>query len=271
MTPDSTTPSKQASSSLRSSIVRAASIAVLALPPIKGVGLMLEYASRIFSRWNVEVRTKIHGSLIVGNPSLRDGRRLLFTSRYHDVAERAFVRRVLRNGDYAVDLGANIGLYTLLFCKIVGPDGAVTAIEAEPANATMLRRNLALNSYATAIVVEKGASDKCETLPLHLSGTNLGMHSFLQDEGKGDISIVCEPLAGLLQARKPRLMKIDVEGFEFRILQRYFADVDPDRRPEFIMLEDWPDLREGDPVKLCRANGYRVIEKAGPNVMLEQI
>ena len=266
-----TQPSDKTHLSGRGLIVRAFSRIVMALPPVKGVGLMLEYGSRIFSRWNFEVVTRVHGSMIYGNPSITDGRRLLFTSRYHDVAERAFVRRILGPGDYAVDLGANIGLYTLLFCKIVASNGSVTAIEAEPTNAAKLRRNLELNAYANATVVEKGASDKFETLQLHLSGTNLGMHSFLKDEGKGDLSIACEPLAGLLQNRKPRLIKIDVEGFEFRVLRRYFADVLADQRPDFIMLEDWPSLREGDPVKLCCANGYRVIDRAGPNVMLEQI
>lgn len=256
---------------MRNIIVRIASFAVLSLPPVKGLGLVLEYASRIFSGWNIEIPVRIHGSLVMANASIRDGRRLMFTARYHDRDERAFVRSVLRPGDYAVDVGANIGLYTLLFSKLVGPRGHVTAIEAEPANAQSLSRNIDLNGYSNVTVHQKGASDKHETLALHLSQTNLGMHSFVANEGHGDVSIECEPLGHLLTDHKPKLLKIDVEGFEFRVLSRYFADISADLRPQFIMLEDWSALRQGDVVGSCVAHGYRIVRRSGPNLMFEQV
>lgn len=246
-----------------------ASRGVLLLPPIRGLGLVLEYASRACSGINSEIVTRFDGSWMSANPSIVDGRRALFTSRYHDRRERKFVKAILRRGDYAVDLGANVGLYTLLFARLVGDSGLVTAIEAEPNNAARLRYNVALNSYSNVIVEERGASDKVEALQLHISGTNLGMHSFVSNEGCGHVEVQCSPLSDLLIDQAPRLMKIDIEGFEFRVLTRYFAD--KPKLPEYIMLEDWDNLRQGDVLGICKENGYNEVFRFGPNVILKRV
>lgn len=248
-------------------LVSLASRATLSLPPIRGLGILIEHASRVFSGIDREVVTVLDGSKITANPSNTDGRRHLFASRYHDRAERAFVASILRPGDYAIDLGANIGLYSLLFARLVGPSGRVTAIEAEPANAARLRQNLALNSYVHVNVVEQGASDKHEMLTLHLSGTNLGMHSFVVDEGLGDVEVLCAPLSTMIDGRA-RLMKIDIELFEYPVLKRFFADAAP--KPEYILMEVWYAVPEGrDALETCLQNDYEQIASLGTNVVLK--
>ena len=246
-------------------LVSFASRAALAAPPVRGVGIFLEHASRLFSGVDREVVTMFDGSRMSANPSVVDGRRHLFTSRYHDREERAFIKGILRRGDYAVDVGANVGLYTLLFARLAGKGGSVTSIEAEPGNASRLRRNIALNNYRNVTVVERGVSDKFETLKLHLSGTNLGMHSFIADEGRGDVEVQCAPLSSLV-TKRARLMKIDVEGFEFRILKQFFADDAP--KPEYLMFENWKDFGDGDTFTLCEASGYKRLHRFGANEIM---
>src|SRR5215210_7228240 len=62
----------------------------------------------------------------------------------YEVAETLFCESVLRPGDVAVDIGANIGLYTLLFSRLVGEEGRVYAFEPAAENARRLRVNLLL-------------------------------------------------------------------------------------------------------------------------------
>lgn len=252
------------------SITGAVSRITLCIPPIRGVGFALEYLSRAFSFVGNEVTTRFDGSLITASPNSDEGRRLLFTARYRDREERSFVRSVLRPGDYAIDLGANIGLYSLLMGRLVGPAGRVTAIEAEPRNAARLRRNVLLNGYNNIVVVEKGAADDWQTLRLHLSSSNDGMHSFVADEGIGDIEVQCEPLSSLILPRKPRLLKIDIEGFEFPVLARYFAETASDLLPEFMVIEDWEEIRRGDVEGLCRQNGYRLLKRVDANLLMSR-
>jgi len=83
--------------------------------------------------------------------------------------------------------------------------------------------------------------------------------------------VACARLSELVERRKPRLLKIDVEGFEYRVLKRYFQDGAPEREwPEYILLEDLPDLREGESVRLCEENGYSVLHRWEFNVALRR-
>ena len=249
-------------------LVQALSRAALALPPVKGLGLILEYASRAFSRWDIDVPTRLFGSRIYGNPSVTDRRRMLFTARYHDQRERDFVESILRPGDYAIDVGANIGLYTLLFARLVGPSGKVTAIEAEPTNFADLNRNLALNGYANVTAHHKGAAPTRGTLMLHLNDVNLGMHSFVIDQGSGDVEVDCFPLTELVEPIAPRLLKIDIEGFEYPVLAQYFSNAA--LLPDYILLEDWPEARLGDVPQLCLDHGYEKILEYTPNLIFRR-
>ena len=63
----------------------------------------------------------------------------------YEVGETRFCERVLEPGDVALDGGANIGLYSMLFGRLVGEGGRVIAFEPDPVNAGRLRANLELN------------------------------------------------------------------------------------------------------------------------------
>ena len=67
------------------------------------------------------------------------------------VAER------LRPGMVFYDLGANIGLFTLLAARLVGGTGKVFSFEPDSENATRLRRNIERNGFTNVTVVDAGA------------------------------------------------------------------------------------------------------------------
>lgn len=72
----------------------------------------------------------------------------------YEVDETQLCENLLREGDVAIDGGANIGLYSLLFSRLVGEAGRVVAFEPDPTNAERLRRNLALNELSRVEVQE---------------------------------------------------------------------------------------------------------------------
>ena len=56
--------------------------------------------------------------------------------------ETKIVKKLVQRGDVAVDIGANIGYYTLLFSRLVKLSGKVFAFEPEPANFSLLKKNI---------------------------------------------------------------------------------------------------------------------------------
>lgn len=152
---------------------------------------------------------------------------------HHGTYEEGFTRyvaRTLRPGDVAFDVGANVGLFTLLMGTVVGPSGHVVAYEAAPANLALLRDTIAMNYQAGWVdVVPKAAAAAHGSLPFFLSTRFRGNGSLLahddayraafavDDEERADVP--AEPLDVHL-GRFPRisLVKIDVEGGEEQVL-----------------------------------------------------
>jgi FkbM family methyltransferase len=147
--------------------------------------------------------------------------------RPHDVLvasglyELELVRRamsVLREGDVFVDVGAHIGAYTLRAAKRVGESGRVYAVEPDPMNARLLRSAVRMNGFSNVVVIEAAASD--------VEGdAEFWMHP------KGDMSSVGRMWGGIrltkvrtvklskiINEGHVRLVKVDVEGYEDRII-----------------------------------------------------
>lgn len=243
------------------------------LPRIKGLGLILALIANHFKkRASADIELSVFGRRMLLNPSDAISNVLIFTPQWYDYKERKFLRGVVEKGDYIVDIGANIGAYTLIFADLVGVSGAVTAIEAEKNNAQRLTYNVFLNGIDWVLIHNNGVSDKTESLPLLLNvDGNAGAHSFFRQSDKSDAlyqKIDCKPLCYLIENRKARLFKLDIEGFEWRVLCKYFEDVPESLWPEYIFLEDDPKNREDDAVSLCLDHGYRILKRFDYNVFL---
>jgi FkbM family methyltransferase len=72
----------------------------------------------------------------------------------YEVAETRLCERLLKHGDIVIDGGANIGLYSLLFGRLVGSEGRVVAFEPDPVNAARLLHNLELNDLQFVEIAE---------------------------------------------------------------------------------------------------------------------
>jgi FkbM family methyltransferase len=125
----------------------------------------------------------------------------------------------VRPGDVALDVGANIGLYSLALSRAVGPEGRVIAVEPDPDNLKLLRRNLARNGCANVIVVDQALGDRTGVVNLYQHPTNRGMLSTADIFGLGEEAAIPVPMQRADEVftelgLTPRVAKIDVEGQE---------------------------------------------------------
>jgi FkbM family methyltransferase len=135
-----------------------------------------------------------------------------------DFCDMAFVLHVLRKDDLFIDVGANLGSYTILACAAFGARGY--AFEPVPATFEKLVQNVRLNNIEgrvqccnVGIGRERGALD----FTSDLDTTN---HAMAPGEVSGAaISVPVTALDDVLADQAPTLMKIDVEGFEARVLE----------------------------------------------------
>lgn len=134
----------------------------------------------------------------------------------HEVRDMAFVLHLLRTGDHFLDVGANIGSYTVLAGGAAG--ARVTAVEPIPQTFAHLARNVALNGLAGRVnPCMCGLSDHSGTLRFtcDLDCVN---HVLAPGEELPAIEVPVRTLDELVGADTPALIKIDVEGHERAVL-----------------------------------------------------
>jgi FkbM family methyltransferase len=131
--------------------------------------------------------------------------------------ETELFKKQVKKGMTVLDIGAHIGYYTLVAANLVGENGRVFAFEPHPHNFAMLEKNVRINGYKNAILVQKAVSDKSGHIKLFLSeyGT---LHSLLQ-VGKKSIVVEAVTLDEFFDKDcKVDVIKIDVEGAEMLVL-----------------------------------------------------
>lgn len=157
-------------------------------------------------------------------PDLIQSYILLFRVWEPDLTE--FISSRLRRGDVFVDVGANIGYFTLLASRKVGPEGKVVAIDALPSNYAELVYNISLSANRDNVrPVNRAVSDSHGTLRVYAGRPhNLGHATTAPGQRKNlhfEATVPAAPLSDLLQTdeiRGARLLKIDVEGAEPSVL-----------------------------------------------------
>ncbi|GAB3270907.1 FkbM family methyltransferase [Parahaliea aestuarii] len=137
--------------------------------------------------------------------------------------ETSLVQRFLGSGDVFVDVGANLGYFTVLAAHRVGPGGRVFAFEPDPANFALLQDNIERNACAAWAQAVRAGLAACDgAAHLHLSDDNLGDHQ-LFDTGEGRNSVAVSLLDGgaWLAQRSDRIamIKIDTQGYEHEVMR----------------------------------------------------
>lgn len=153
-----------------------------------------------------------------------DVSRDLYLGQYEpDVID--FLSHYLKPGMIMLDVGANIGVYTLLSAKIVGEHGSVHAFEPTPKTFAQLHANIELNGFTCVHINRLAVTEKAGTSTLYLYEQNAMNSLFIQNwVGKplGRVEVETISLDQYINTNDlPRvdLLKLDVEGAELGVLK----------------------------------------------------
>ncbi|WP_314171491.1 FkbM family methyltransferase [Streptomyces winkii] len=168
-------------------------------------------------QWRV-VRTRFAGRILVDTQDLIQ--RYLYIFGVWEPHLTQWLRQQLKPGDVFVDVGANVGYFSVLGSFLVGPDGKVVAVEASPALHRRLVQHACMNGCRNLRTVNAAVSDEDETLKfVQASSRNTGATSSVPYEGpaESEFEVDAHPLTQLLsdaEVEQARVIKIDVEGAE---------------------------------------------------------
>lgn len=239
-------------------------------PRIRGA----DYAVRKI--WQFYVRKKrlpalvsCLGFKIIVNPMDRGEEQLLLSCQLYNYHELAFLEEFLREGDVFLDLGAHVGVFTLVASRAVGKTGKVLSVEPHPESYQRLRRHLELNSIKNVIPLNVAVSDKTEICTMGLiqeeqTGTNSLFFGCREPRRSPGTDVQCYPLAEIVRRCNIgaiKGIKIDIEGYEYRVMKAFLSVTKREFYPEFVIVEyiDFmEDLAEGNTIDLLLGEGYKI-------------
>ncbi|MCJ2134409.1 FkbM family methyltransferase [Methylobacterium sp. J-026] len=143
----------------------------------------------------------------------------------------AAISKMLKPGDLFVDVGANIGYYTLLASKIVGRTGEVISIEAHPNIFRLLNKNVELNSVDNVTTINIAVSDLEKEIEFFTGPQkSLGESTTVSKRGFTSIGkVAAKPITHIIshdKLRKISLIKIDIEGAEAEVLRDIMSNIE---------------------------------------------
>jgi FkbM family methyltransferase len=185
----------------------------------------------------------------------------------YERAKMNLAAQLTRGGDVVFDVGANVGIYTLLFSDRVGPAGQVIAFEPSPGNVVYLEKHLDLNRASNVRVVGEAVSSSVGQARFNTTSSCAG-----RIESGGDLQVTTTTIDSFVEATGlvPSLMKIDVEGAEADVLKganKTLRDIGPQ-----ILLATHSKAIHQTCMALLVNHGYTVEEvRAGRTVYEDEL
>ena len=205
--------------------------------------------------------------------------RTIFCTGEWEPRETALIAGLLHPGDVFVDVGANIGYFTLLASQMVGATGRVIAVEASPRTFRLLEANVRLNGCGNVDLrhVAAGEAPGFATMVEREAG-NAGGDQVRFTAADAPEAVRVDRLDRMLGDHRVRLIKLDIEGAEAKALRGATGLLERADAPDLV-FEFTPDFLEGmgdaprELVGMLEALGYRleVIGDAGRSPADERI
>lgn len=158
-----------------------------------------------------------HKMMLDINDSLR-----LSIKGIYEPFETELLKNQIGSGNTVLDIGANIGYYTLIFAKSVGSEGRVFAFEPDPTNFNLLKQNIALNGYQNVTLEQKAVYSANRTMELFLNEDNQSDHRIYQTKIHQPCVVVdAVSLDNYFRNGQTviDLIKMDIQGAEMAALQ----------------------------------------------------
>ena len=215
---------------------------------------------------------------------LRNGceRGALFTPQMYEVPERHELflgvekARALGRTFQFIDIGANVGLFSLFVASCANSNANIIAIEPESENIRRLQFNVAANPGVAIRVIALALGEKTGNLAIEVDRRDRGGTRTrpLNYNERGGVNVECRPLLDVLRQEKVLridALKIDVEGTEDAILIPFFRDSDESLWPDLIVIEDSRASWRSDFFPSLEDRGYSVIRRSRQNMMMRRV
>jgi FkbM family methyltransferase len=251
--------------------------------PRNAFGKQLAHAARSLYLWQAPSPVDVSVGDIRLRCYLRDNtceRKFVFTPWRFDPQELRAMAAALPADGVFVDVGANVGLYSLNAALLMGARGRIIALEPHPLAHERLLFNIDATRSGRADwpridVLALGISDREESRELHVDGGNLGGGSiasgtarFSERGSQNALTIVCKPLITVLDecgVVRPDVLKIDIEGAEDLALAPFLARANDERLPRVLIVENSDHLWKSDLRAAITARGYRPLLRSRLN------
>lgn len=174
---------------------------------------MYKFTKRIVSllpfRWQQEIKRKYYAF------NIHKGR---FNA---DEPDYEVLEKYISRGDWVIDVGANIGHYSLKFSKLVGASGRVFAIEPVPETFEILTSNVQLFPFKNVTLFNVAASRQPAIIGMKIPLFSFGIKNYYRasiTDKKTELEVYCVPIDAIPMCNPVRMIKIDTEGHELQVL-----------------------------------------------------
>lgn len=194
---------------------------------------------------------------------------VLFNPAYN-LPELDFLREYAPVGGVFVDIGANVGTYAITLARHVGEHGKVVAIEPHPVTVARLKFNAAVSRLSNIVIVAAAAGETDGELRIETDRGNLGA-SHISTAQTGTRVSAYRLLTILRDAGITRIdaLKIDIEGYEDRVLTGFFRDAPQSLWPRAVAIEHLERaVWKQDCIADMTRRGYAVAGKTRNNTLL---
>ena len=200
---------------------------------IPGASAVYHLSSELLWLWPTKSVREIEGSKMYLNPRVKGPMRTAFRGYIRSSGKEKLTtqlfKQAVKDGHTVVDIGANLGYFTLLSARLVGEKGKVYAFEPEPRNYYMVLKNIALNGYDNVVPVQKAVSNVAGMVKLYLSKTDVGAHTlreyhdhpqFNESQFGESVEVESVTLDGFFEDKRHPVdvIKMDMEGAEMAAL-----------------------------------------------------
>lgn len=230
---------------------------------------------------SIRIRTK---NLTIETPSIEEtiSKYLIFDGIYDNDTYHILLRFLKKNSVF-LDIGANVGLFSLLAARNICPEGAVYSVEAAPSIYGFLKRNKEANPVSNITIYHNAAHKTSgeEVRFFEAPESKFGMGSLYNRPGSRQVTVKTLAVDDLILnegIKKVDLIKIDIEGYEvnaFRGAEKLLSR--PDAPPIIFEFNDWGETPEkigappGEAQRYLRSLGYHTqavekwLKKPDPN------
>ena len=191
----------------------------------------------------------------------------------YNIEELDFLRAHVPTGGTFVDVGANVGTYAMVLARHVGATGKVIAVEPHPVTFARLSFNNGASSYTQTKLVAAAAGPTDGELLIETDGDNLGASHIVTGAATAQaIKVPSRRLQRILNeagVTKVDALKIDIEGFEDRVLTGFFKEAPASLWPGAVVIEHLSrDEWQQDCIADMISRGYAAAGRTRSNTFL---